>query len=417
MSSLVIQLARMGDLLQTRRLMLSLKEEGDVHLCVDQSLTEFAAFLYPFAKVHAVRAHLGSGMDDEFVQVNRTIFKQLKNIPFKAVYNLNYSGLSLAMSTIFPTSVMRGHWLDQGQVLRSSWMNLAFRWSSERRSSPLNLMDFWAFLAPNPVAPSKVNPNPVPKGGGLGVVLAGRMARRSIPPQLWAKCVAAVSQRLGNPSIFLLGGKQEQAVAKEIIRSLSPALSCKTKNLAGKTSLLELAKLIESLDLVISPDTGTMHMAAALGVPVEAFFLSSAWCSETGPYGEGHRVWQAVQSCLPCLESQPCPYDVKCLNPFAQNEFLNILSRDKANSKLAIPNGLMCLSSRLDPMGVTYISAEQDRNMSEYEIRRSMLRQIVADYSVNKFDDQPYLGDIDIKILSQAMGQLFRENDWILPPK
>ena len=167
---LVIQLARMGDLLQTKRLLVSLQTQGDVHLCVDKSLAEFAAFLYPFASIHAVQAHGGNFEQNEFLAANRNAFKKMQQIPFAAVYNLNYSGLNLALSTLFPAQIMHGHWLEAGQPLRSQWMDLAFRWSGERRVSPLNLMDFWGLMAPNPVAHKDVNPLAQGKGGGLGVV-------------------------------------------------------------------------------------------------------------------------------------------------------------------------------------------------------------------------------------------------------
>lgn len=119
-------------------------------------------------------------------------------------------------------------------------------------------------MAPNPVAPSAVNPCATPKGGGLGVVLAGRMARRSIPADLLAKFINASAQRLAQqskerapakenaanasvsgpkpasigaqelPNIYLLGSSQEQVVGKQIMRHLPAALLAKTQNLAGK---------------------------------------------------------------------------------------------------------------------------------------------------------------------------------------
>lgn len=424
---LVIQLARLGDLLQTKRLILSLQQEHELHLCVDHSLAELAAKIYPAAVVHPVAAHKTfegqpskspeaasslsgiegvsvspSARDELFLQKNRQTFCKLQSLNFAAVYNLNYSGLNLALSTLFPAKIMRGHWLDQGQTQRSHWVELAFRYSGQRRLAPLNLMDFWGLLAPRPVPGNLVNPLPLPKGGGLGVVLAGRMSRRSLPPAVLAACVAAAWQRLGGPQIFLIGSALEQNAGRQLMREMPPALLNKTSNLAGKTNLLELCELIGNLDLLLTPDTGAMHLAACLGTPVEAFFLSSAWAFETGPYGVGHKVWQAFAPCLPCLESAPCPYDVKCLNIFKQKEFWQALACKDAKLPLELAQtlvsadfGLLPLEASFDELGVTCsIRQEQNlalkadlalnQNLKEEFLQRQILRELLLEYCAAK---------------------------------
>ena len=54
---MVIQAARFGDLVQTKRLLLSLALRGEVHLAVDVSLVPLARVLYPFAELHALSVH------------------------------------------------------------------------------------------------------------------------------------------------------------------------------------------------------------------------------------------------------------------------------------------------------------------------------------------------------------------------
>ncbi len=463
---LVIQLARMGDLLQTKRLLLSLQNEGPVHLCVDKSLAQFAAFLYPFAHIHAVQAHGGNFEQNEFIAANRNAFREMQEISFAAVYNLNYSGLNLALSTLFPAKIMHGHWLQAGQAMRSQWMDLAFRWSGERRVSPLNLMDFWGLMAPNPVAPKEVNPPALGKGGGLGVVLAGRMARRSVPPELLAQFINATAQRLMQqgkdnsnstenfgatksvgavesvgaaanfavphelPDIYLLGSNQELAVAKQIMRQLPAAILAKTQNLAGKTNLLQLAQLVSGLDLLITPDTGSMHLAAFFGVPVEAFFLSSAWCYETGPYGLGHRVWQAIQPCLPCLEVRPCPHELICLKPFSEKKLLALLAKGDL-MRAALPEGLLSLHSHFDALGVTYNFVNSDNQLANIykkeQERRLILRNIIAEFLCNGSDEnnppstlnqtQEWAELFSTSDTAQVQEEIFRESDWMLPQR
>ena len=94
-----------------------------------------------------------------------------------------------------------------------------------------------------------------------------------------------------------------------------------------------------------------MHLACHLGVPVLAVFLSSAWCFETGPYGAGHRVLQAVDSCLPCLESRPCPHQVRCRVPLEDPALARYLHTDKPEH---LPSGLLDLATGFDGLGVAY---------------------------------------------------------------
>lgn len=71
-------------------------------------------------------------------------------------------------------------------------------------------------------------------------------------------------------------------------------------DLTGKTTLKELSYLMSLSKMVITVDSGPMHIAAAMGVPVIAIFGPTApW--RTGPYGEGHTVIRKELPCSPCF--------------------------------------------------------------------------------------------------------------------
>jgi lipopolysaccharide heptosyltransferase I len=72
-------------------------------------------------------------------------------------------------------------------------------------------------------------------------------------------------------------------------------------NWAGTTNLRELAYLCKRATVVISTDSGPMHLAAVLGTPVVALFGPTApW--RTGPYGNNHRVLRMERDCSPCFQ-------------------------------------------------------------------------------------------------------------------
>jgi heptosyltransferase-2 len=83
-------------------------------------------------------------------------------------------------------------------------------------------------------------------------------------------------------------------------------------NLAGKTSLLELCALLKVCRLLITNDTGPMHIAYALGTPLVAIFGSTS--SElTGPLGPNCMVIREPVECSPCFLRE-CPIDFRCMN-------------------------------------------------------------------------------------------------------
>jgi heptosyltransferase-1 len=84
----------------------------------------------------------------------------------------------------------------------------------------------------------------------------------------------------------------------------------KAVSLAGKTGLRELVEIMKHAVLVISNDSGPMHIAAAFGVPVVAIFGPTS-PERTGPYGKGHIIIRSKEACSPCFRKR-CE-DLKCL--------------------------------------------------------------------------------------------------------
>ena len=77
----------------------------------------------------------------------------------------------------------------------------------------------------------------------------------------------------------------------------------KAVNLGGQTTLRELACLYRQASLLVTTDSGPMHLAAAMGTPVVALFGPTD-PARTGPYGPGHCVIRRELSCAPCLRKR-----------------------------------------------------------------------------------------------------------------
>lgn len=91
-------------------------------------------------------------------------------------------------------------------------------------------------------------------------------------------------------------------------------------NLAGKTSLRELLALIEQCSVLLTNDSGPMHIASALNTPLVALFGSTSDV-QTGPYSGGKVIHKHVE-CSPCYK-RVCPIDFRCMKRIEVDEVYN----------------------------------------------------------------------------------------------
>ncbi len=137
-----------------------------------------------------------------------------------------------------------------------------------------------------------------------------RWSTKNWPPAHFARLIRTVHAEVGG-SAYLLGGQEDEAVCHGIQEQADIPLH----NVCGKTSLVELGGYLKEMDLLVTVDSGPMHMAAALGTPVLALFGATD-PKRTGPYGPGHRVLQhGGLPCRPC-RSRAClraEKDIACL--------------------------------------------------------------------------------------------------------
>ncbi len=116
---------------------------------------------------------------------------------------------------------------------------------------------------------------------------------------------------------IILTGSEADREFSESLLDLSPQI----RSFCAKTSIEENTALLSLCDLVISGDTGPLHIAAAMGVPVIGLY-GAAPVSRTGPYGENCTVIFSHRKCVPCNRRKcrfikknepytPCMLDIK----------------------------------------------------------------------------------------------------------
>jgi ADP-heptose:LPS heptosyltransferase len=390
----VIQLGSLTDLFQTKRLILSLgKEQGQVHLVVPESLQEQAAILYPEVVLHIV-----SGEVQSLEELQRNpVSVALQQEEFTAVYNLHETQQNMLLSSLFSPKIMKGYWQHDEREYCDTWLRCLSRVQGRQRF--LNVMDRWAHLCEAPVPSHMVNPIAMRKGGGIGVVLRD-VTGQTLPVEVLAGCVNAVCTASREAKVILFGEAGDEELVKALLPLLKEKVAANAVDRCFESSFEEDMDSISTLDMLVTADCSLMHAAAHVGTPVNAFFHSSAWCMENGPYGLGHRVWQADTSCAPCSASSSCAENYSCMHVFGEEQLQRFLA-GKIDQNY--PQGVTGYVSMLDEVGVTYMPVF---GAEEHAVERLALRGVASEFvGIAKLS----------KTVAAGCANFYVEQDWLLP--
>ena len=108
-------------------------------------------------------------------------------------------------------------------------------------------------------------------------------------------------------AVVILGAKGEEQLGKDI----AARVGTRSVVLSGTTTIRELMAVTKRCRMLLTNDTGPMHIAAAYGVPIVAVFGPTDWRT-TSPYGQAHAIVREPVDCAPCLLRE-CPIDHRCM--------------------------------------------------------------------------------------------------------
>ena len=132
-------------------------------------------------------------------------------------------------------------------------------------------------------------------------------------PERFAEAAAKITTQ-SSAQWILFGTKNDAAIGKQI----AAAIGDRCVNRIGQTTLDQLIDELRRCSLLLTNDTGTMHLAALLGVPVVAVFGSTE-PRLTGPLGNGHIILRHHVECSPCFLRE-CPIDFRCMKAVSADE-------------------------------------------------------------------------------------------------
>jgi heptosyltransferase-2 len=156
------------------------------------------------------------------------------------------------------------------------------------------------------------------------------------PVERYAKAVALLRERRPDlvVRVSIYGSPAERGIGDE----LAALLDEPRVNRAGETTIGGLVDELRTCHLVATNDTGTMHLAAALGVPTIAIFGSTD-PDLTAPLGRGHRIVREQVDCSPCFLRE-CPIDYRCMlriEPDRVTHAIESLLDDVPHARAATP--------------------------------------------------------------------------------
>lgn len=314
MRILIVQMTRMGDVIQTTPLIRALKQNRpDSHITV------------VVRGMGKAIAHRNPDIDDIVIYDEEQMFRQLraedtdkllraykaaedyihriKDLKFDVAYNCTHSIASAMLLKLAEVSnVVGAHLSDDWQfVLRGRWVNYFFASVFNRAYSSLNLCDIVRHFAPGASASSRrlvlevtehdrefagalLNDCVIGSEDFLVCLQLGASEQHKRWPEANFAALAKLLVEKRNAKILLLGVKVE-GVLGEVFERYAPGVAVP---LYGKTTISQAAALLERARVLVTNDTGTMHIAAAVNCPTILVSVGTVHFRETGPYGAGH---------------------------------------------------------------------------------------------------------------------------------
>jgi len=324
---LVINTSRMGDLIQSTPLLQGLRDDGwEVTLLYSDGFQAVAPLLPgPHRLIPLRLSQIVSPLIDPRGRLAASLGELnalvglLQSLKFDLTINVTHSRYSAFLTRLAGAKETLGLSFDVrgNRQVRGAWANYYFNSALNRNFNRFNLVDLNRLIGgvtrPYPVKlnlPEAVRDNLHPRWKlssdsrvrWVGVVPGASTREKCWPVEAFAGAITEARRQVEFRTV-ILGASSEVETAARLNKLLPDAI-----NMAGQTDVGTLLALIERLDLVLTNDTGPMHIAAAMGTQVIDITLGSAKAHETAPYGEGHILVEPRIGCFSCLPKLRCTH-------------------------------------------------------------------------------------------------------------
>ncbi len=363
---LILSLTRMGDLIQTTPLIQGLKDkypDARITLMVSSDF-EDAVSLIPGVDdslVFNLRQFKDPSAweDESWVKIYRYIESELNSIRDKnydLLVNLSHSRFSALMVHYLKVKNVIGfHCSATGDRLTGHpWMQYFGTEPFNRNFNEFNLVEIFSRSSDIDMTGREIqvlesSTDSCSDQEGLfnfsksdddlviGFQIGSSLENRRWSTASFAKLADLLVEKL-NVRILLFGVASESKSAAEMIQLVSN--KDRVTDLTGKTDLKQLTGLLKGCDYLVTNDTGTMHLAAALNTKIIGLFFAHAHPFETAPFSSGHLIFQARISCAPCSYGVHCS-NIVCVEKVLPEHILTFVENHIEHKKWQMPSDLI----------------------------------------------------------------------------
>jgi len=302
MNFLIIRLSSLGDIILTQPLLTELEHlypGCEISYVCKPEYTSIVSMMSPDIRVLAFREDAG-------------FFRDIRKTHYDAVLDL-HGKLASTLILLGARAKKRVRYDKQRRLRQaivghkthasiSSTVELYYSALNKLTGSEISPIRHPLLHAPQTILPVERQPKKDPGQPLIAIFPGAAHPTKMYPEYLWKSFF-----ELAEPQwrFVMLGSKKETAIAER----LRHCLPDRVENRCGEYSFEELAFVISSCDLVISPDSGPMHLAAALQVPQIAIFGSTHPRLGFAPLNPQAKILCADLDCQPCtLHGQlSCP--------------------------------------------------------------------------------------------------------------
>lgn len=420
---IILNLTRMGDLIQSTSLFKKIKlvyPESRVTMLISSDFAEIAPFLPYIDEIKPIDltglSELLKSNNFEFtVEVLKAVnamFDGILSVKYDLAVNLSHDEFSVYFLYILNSLKNIGIYITREGTIISNDKMIAYMFSAvkNRKVSVLNLVDIYerCLNSGDKIHVNKIflDTENINNGGACDVlkengiddgdILISFAIGASTSLKKWRYDYFAELAKMllaGNPKIkiILLGAKYDVEAGNYIENSVADG---RLINLTGKTSVSDLVYLVKRCRLLITHDTGTMHIGVAAGIKLIVIYTGNVGFWETGPYSANQVL------VVPNIGCFPCDFNLKCLNPVCKNLIKPEYIHDIAGmilDEIPAENYRQILSKYKSCGIIPYISRLDSKKFIDY------LPAVKG-----KLNSK----DLKLKILKTALEHFYEEDFW-----
>lgn len=331
---LILQLQRMGDLILTFPLLLDLARRFPQN---PLWLAGEPLFFRPLMQFAPTATFFPPGALPSLAKHSCKAVINLSSRPEAAIFTAkSQAEIRLGQAGEPSNSHIHGFWHLYRAALTANNRHNRFHWS-----------DLFRLDLANPPPLQQWRSQKQEKSRRVGLFTGASEAGKRPDAEFWISLARRLAAAGYTP--ILLGGPAEKDFGAKI------AAKCQIPNFCGKTTLAQLAALISSLDLFVTPDTGPMHLADWLGAPALNLSLGNVSPWETGPMSQGQWIAQAGISCAGCWK---CMHARQwCRQAFSPQAIANLCLHILENQPLLGLSGLRVLKSSRASQGLYHLES------------------------------------------------------------